>query len=843
MSAEAPARADLVGEAVDWLRTGTSVELVGMFGAGRTTALDEVCTALRSDGVPLLRLAGSAALRDRPLAALAAHGLDVVAPPQSPQALQAAVDDLAASLPDAGGAVVAVDDADLLDAASLGVLAALHARTGAAVVAVTRPGRAGRSPATALGLGRVARVELSPLRFDEVHRLIHTLLDGPVDPAAVAALAADTGGLPGLVRAHVDSARRASRLGHRHGTWVLRGELWTGAVAAAVQPYLTDVDEAGHEALTLLAHADGLDLDRLLTQVDPAVVERLDDAGLLHLDASTTPAAVTVFPPLLAQHLVQDTSATRRALVRTRIAALGPHSGDGVLTADDVLADPVALSRRLTRHWRAELEGRSRKWRADPGPGPAAHLLEALLVLRARPHEIEAVVTGTRPDSLDLDARAAWTVWQAVAETAAPGTGPGSPALEDDELDPGVLAVAQARLRTVGHGVPSQAELDALPTADGAAGEASRVVRATAFVARGDAHAALRELDGFTTASATLQLDADVARGLALLYTCELDAAVDGALDRLAGAARRDDPCGIEAHAYVAGLGLSMQGRLVELDRLMSRVLALSPVPAHLGHVQTGLLWLAAEAATWRGRYGYAETLARQAGGQRTGRGPYPGMAPEGVTAELRDTDATGTADELWALAEERLSSGYLPAGIVAGVSAVERRPDPAWAARLADAARRCDAPLMTHLADYAVAIATADMAELAVLEPRLLDAGLRLYAVRTAVMRAVRLLTEGDAQGAAAHADAAWHQAGLRGRDLCGLFRRLDRAVGLTAREREVAVLVARGWTVQQIAQEKVLSVRTVENHVFSACHKVGVNSRDGLARAAQTWLSCAVE
>ncbi|TGJ97930.1 hypothetical protein DLJ96_00195, partial [Actinotalea fermentans ATCC 43279 = JCM 9966 = DSM 3133] len=84
------------------------------------------------------------------------------------------------------------------------------------------------------------------------------------------------------------------------------------------------------------------------------------------------------------------------------------------------------------------------------------------------------------------------------------------------------------------------------------------------------------------------------------------------------------------------------------------------------------------------------------------------------------------------------------------------------------------------------------------------------------------------------------WSQAGLRGRDLCGLFAPLDRAVNLTVREREVAVLVARGYSLPEIAARMVLSVRTVENHVFSASHKVGADGREGLARAARTWLTC---
>jgi DNA-binding NarL/FixJ family response regulator len=48
-----------------------------------------------------------------------------------------------------------------------------------------------------------------------------------------------------------------------------------------------------------------------------------------------------------------------------------------------------------------------------------------------------------------------------------------------------------------------------------------------------------------------------------------------------------------------------------------------------------------------------------------------------------------------------------------------------------------------------------------------------------------------------------------------------------LTAREREVAMLAAKGLTSAEIAQCLVLSKRTVENHVQQAYAKLGVGSR----------------
>jgi DNA-binding NarL/FixJ family response regulator len=51
-----------------------------------------------------------------------------------------------------------------------------------------------------------------------------------------------------------------------------------------------------------------------------------------------------------------------------------------------------------------------------------------------------------------------------------------------------------------------------------------------------------------------------------------------------------------------------------------------------------------------------------------------------------------------------------------------------------------------------------------------------------------------------------------------------------LTARELEVLSLVARGLSNAEIAEQLVLSVRTVETHLYRAMHKLGVNDRRDL-------------
>jgi DNA-binding NarL/FixJ family response regulator len=59
----------------------------------------------------------------------------------------------------------------------------------------------------------------------------------------------------------------------------------------------------------------------------------------------------------------------------------------------------------------------------------------------------------------------------------------------------------------------------------------------------------------------------------------------------------------------------------------------------------------------------------------------------------------------------------------------------------------------------------------------------------------------------------------------------RTDGRYGLTAREHEVAKLVARGFTNRQIADALVISERTAQNHVQHILTKLGFGTRAQIA------------
>ncbi|MGH3984517.1 MAG: helix-turn-helix domain-containing protein, partial [Pseudonocardiaceae bacterium] len=52
-----------------------------------------------------------------------------------------------------------------------------------------------------------------------------------------------------------------------------------------------------------------------------------------------------------------------------------------------------------------------------------------------------------------------------------------------------------------------------------------------------------------------------------------------------------------------------------------------------------------------------------------------------------------------------------------------------------------------------------------------------------------------------------------------------------LTRREREIVTLASGGLSNRQIADRLIVSVRTVEGHLYRACAKLGVSDRSELA------------
>jgi DNA-binding NarL/FixJ family response regulator len=180
------------------------------------------------------------------------------------------------------------------------------------------------------------------------------------------------------------------------------------------------------------------------------------------------------------------------------------------------------------------------------------------------------------------------------------------------------------------------------------------------------------------------------------------------------------------------------------------------------------------------------------------------------------DTHAAASAVALAEAAAARAGPGRAVAGL-ARAALLLARSDPAAAAAAAITSREAaaGAPLLS-----ARALLTAGKAHAA--------AGDRAAAV-AALLRAHAAL---DGFGAVRRRDEAASELRRLGHRVQRPARTTDGGP-LTAREREIAELVARGRTNREIAEELVLSPRTIEAHLRNIYGKLDVRSRVELTRA----------
>ena len=106
--------------------------------------------------------------------------------------------------------------------------------------------------------------------------------------------------------------------------------------------------------------------------------------------------------------------------------------------------------------------------------------------------------------------------------------------------------------------------------------------------------------------------------------------------------------------------------------------------------------------------------------------------------------------------------------------------------------------------------------------------AGARGYVTKTidghALSEAVRGVADGDAVFSPRLAGFVLDAFGTGAADLATVDDELDR---LTAREREVMRLIARGYAYREVAAELFISVKTVETHVSSVLRKTQLSNR----------------
>jgi DNA-binding NarL/FixJ family response regulator len=202
---------------------------------------------------------------------------------------------------------------------------------------------------------------------------------------------------------------------------------------------------------------------------------------------------------------------------------------------------------------------------------------------------------------------------------------------------------------------------------------------------------------------------------------------------------------------------------------------------------------------------------------------------------------------------DRALVSGFLTPLVRAAIATGETDRAEEWTRRASERARRCELAESLARADAEraeVLLARGDTQAALVAARAGLDGAhsLLTLGVRTTVARA--LAAAGDRDGAVAELELVVAEAGAAGAgrprdEAAGELRRLGARVsaavrraspdagpeGLTEREQEIAMLVARGASNKQVASTVFLSEKTVEHHLSRVYAKLGVRGRTELA------------
>jgi hypothetical protein len=415
-------------DAVRHLIAGTSVDLQGLPGSGRSVVARAVADELEDAGWQVVRVNGVLPLRDRPLEALAIAGLVArQGGQQGPTtAVAAAVQGVLAAVRGAQTLMV-VDDADDLDELSTGALAAAHARSRFPVLSTSR--FAPRSARTPGGLTALVQpgvtLQVGPLGFVDMQTLLVEQLGGPIDSAAVSRVFAASGGLAGLALALADGARHHGALREVDGVWCAGPELWSPELVRAIDPLLERLSAEAVDGMQALALAGTVDVTTARRFVSWEVLQELDGYRLLRFVTRGDEMVVGAFPLAIAEHFRHRVGASHLKVDEAVTSAFGASSaqrltrpspyrllgstdagtsaGPEVSTEDDVL-----FNRLLLEHWHRELLLRRDEWERTPTPRTAAGLVRTMLVTGAESEAVRSVVeatprTGDREELVSLD--------------------------------------------------------------------------------------------------------------------------------------------------------------------------------------------------------------------------------------------------------------------------------------------------------------------------------------------------------------------------------------------------------------------------------------------------------
>ncbi|OBH57304.1 LuxR C-terminal-related transcriptional regulator [Mycobacterium sp. E2479] len=756
--------------------------------------------------------------------------------------------------------VVGIDDAHLLDGLSALVVHQLAQSGGVRLVVTVRSGSDEPDAVTALWKdGLLERLDLKPFSAIQTREVIESKLDGPVDARSATRFQKLTGGNALFLRQLVADQVAAGRMRKTAGVW-----MWDGDVAVSASLSDTVGRQMGRLSPEMAMVID------TLSQCEPLAVEVLCDLarrsdvaaaermGLVNIERTGAGLTARLAHPLFGELRRAGAGELYLSEIRGRLATRLGKDPDADVQAtvrrallrleSDLDPDP-ALYLEAAQHAMTlldlDLADRFATAAAQAGAPGAAGVRAMNLALLGRGEQAEAALRemadADLPDGRHwATVRAANLIWHLFNPKAAAEILDGLAALDETP--------AQRAQR-----LAVQACLDAVAARCAAAAANARA--ALAFPELPGFHAMMASLALIMAMGALGQVDelADLAEqtlrramtsfqashmrfwfGAVYGRACRLT----GRIDEFVSTARQlaDSSRDIPGLAYanlalLTGNAELARGSVAEAARLVHE--AVAGVQIH--YVTTGLrpasYFALAEAHAKLGQAGDANEAVAAARScvpadflfMHTGLSLADGWA---MAASGRLVEAVACVTGAARLARDRGQ----PTHELACIQAAAQWGDGSQAVRARELADALALPLSAAVASHAEALSAGDGEGLLAASAAYRGIGDRVAAADAAAQASV-VFQERQHRRRGLYAAALARELA----DDCGGLHtpalHTPTGLKLSGRQRDVVELVVAGLSNREIAEKLVMSVRTVEGHVYRACQRVGAQSREELA------------
>ncbi|ORV86158.1 LuxR family transcriptional regulator [Mycobacterium interjectum] len=756
--------------------------------------------------------------------------------------------------------LLGIDDAHLLDGLSALVVHQLAQSGGTRLVVTVRTGGQEPDAVTALWKdGLLARLDLEPLSAAATRELIESTLGGPVDARSANRFRELTGGNTLFLRQLLGDQIAAGRMRQLAGVW-----MWDGDVAVSATLSDTIARQMGRlsPGVTLvvdtLSQCEPLAVDALCDVVRRPDLAAAESMGLVNVERTGAGLMARLAHPLFGELRRANAGEMYLSGIRGRLATRLAADGDAdmqatvrraLLRLESDLDPEPGLYLEAARHAMTlldlDLADRFAAAATKAGAPGAAGVRAMNLVLLGRGEEAETALRDMADTDLPdghhwATVRAANLIWilgkpqvaAAILEDLAAGAETPARAAERLAVQACLDAVS-ARCQPAAQNARAALSFDALP------GFHAMMASLALIMAMG----ALGEVDELASVAeqalrrATTSFQASHMRfwfGAVYGRACRLTGRIDefvGTAKQLADSARDVPGLAYANLALLLGNAELVRGAAADAARLVHEALAGAERHAVTTGLRAASYFALAEAHAKLGQATEANDAVEGARAcvspdflfMHTALSLADGWA---MAASGRLSEAVASARQAAQLARDRGQ----PTHELACIQASAQWGDASQAARARELATALSLPLADAVAVHAESLLAAD--------------GEGLLAASAAYRRIGDLAAAADAaaQASVAFDERQHHRRGLYAAalakeladncgGLCTPALRTPAGLKLSGRQRDVVELVVAGLSNRQIAEKLVMSVRTVEGHVYRACQRVGAQSREELA------------